>query len=160
MKYVYLSLYFFIKVIASLVFVAGLSFTGLGLYEFIHSLSLVQDDENAAVSMAVFILKTIDMFLIAIVCFIFSLGLMVLFDNKKHISTSLNLPEWLNVKNFMQLKVILWEAVLTTLVISYLAMLARERFNNSPLTPELLIIPGAIFLISISLFALKKSEKE
>lgn len=89
--------------------------------------------------------------------FIFSLGLLVLFDNKM-LTETLNLPPWLQVKNFMQLKVILWEAILTTLVITFLVSLAENRFKGIPLDYTILFLPGAILIISISLFALKKSE--
>ena len=158
MKLSYLLLYFFIKIIAGLLFLAGLSFSVLGLYEFIHSFSFSMDDEHGAVSTAVLLLKTIDMFLIAIVCFIFSLGLLILFDNKQTIGSALNMPEWLKVKSFMQLKVILWEAILTTLVVAFLAYLAQKRFNNEPLGAEDLVVPASILLISLSLYALKRGE--
>src|SRR5690606_30472412 len=159
MKLAYLSLYFFIKIIAFMVFIAGLCFAVLGIYEFFHSLNFSTEGTHDAVAIAILLLKTIYMFLIAIVCFIFSLGLMLLFDNKQNLSTHLNLPEWLNINNFMQLKVILWEAILTTLVVSYLATLVQLKFKGLPISTESLIIPGAILLISISLYALKKSEK-
>lgn len=158
MKLIYKALYFFIKAIASLIFLAGLCFAALGIFVFFHTIYFSPNDKYAPAEAGILLLKTIDMFLIAIVAFIFSLGLMVLFDNKKELTQILNLPDWLQVKNFMQLKVILWEAILTTMVITFLVNLAESRFKGIPLDYNTLIIPAAIFIISISLYALKKSE--
>ncbi|WP_129751018.1 YqhA family protein [Flavobacterium beibuense] len=158
MKYQYLAIYYLIKIIAGLVFLTGISFVFLGIYEFCHTFSI--NKIHFAEATAVQFLQTIDMFLIAIVSFIFSLGLLVLFNNNENdLATKQSiLPKWLNVKNFMELKIILWEAVLTTLVISYLARLAEHKFKQIPLSYNSLIIPIAILLISISLTILKKSD--
>jgi len=59
----------------------------------------------------------------------------------------------------MELKVILWEAILTTLVVSYLAGLVGSRVREETIRVDSLLIPGGILLISLSLFFLKKGEK-
>lgn len=55
----------------------------------------------------------------------------------------------------MQLKVILWEAILTTLVVSYVAVLAEKRMDQIPFNFYDLIVPSAVFLIALSLYFLK-----
>ena len=70
----------------------------------------------------------------------------------------MNLPAWLHVKNFVELKIILWEAILTTMVIYYLAGLAEKKINGVEIALDNLILPGAILLIALSLFLLKKHE--
>lgn len=108
--------------------------------------------------MAVSLLRSVDLFLIAIVFFVFSMGVLALFNARKEAVFPTNFPKWLEIRNFIQLKVILWEAILTTLVVSYLAGLAEQRMQGEPLQLQHLIIPSAILLIAISLFFLKKGE--
>ena len=102
--------------------------------------------------MAIGLLQSIDLFLVAIVFFVFSLGVLILFNNKPETVLPDNLPEWLKIKDFIQLKVILWEAILTTLVISYLAGLAERKLHGSELGLQNLIVPGAILLRSACIF--------
>lgn len=108
---------------------------------------------------AIELLRSVDLFLVAIVLFVFSLGLFVLFFSANDSTFPTKLPPWLRVKDFIQLKVLLWEAILTTLVVSYLAALAERRLNGGELVVGDLIIPGAILLIAVSLFFLKRGER-
>jgi uncharacterized membrane protein YqhA len=164
MKTTFLVLVRIIKVIAVLVFAAGMVLTALGVYDFYHALSHFGEGAEGfqlVGGIAVGLLRGVDLFLIAIVFFVFSLGLLILFNNKAEESMlHINLPDWLRIKNFIQLKVLLWEAVLTTLVVSFLTGLVNERINGSIITTSDLILPGAILLIAISLYFLKKGEGE
>lgn len=149
-----------IIVIVVFVFGAGIFITGLGIYDFTHAFHFFETfGEKGSIQFATLsLLKAVDLFLLAIVLFVFSFGLMVLFNNKTDRALPPNLPAWLKVKNFTELKVILWEAVLTTLVISYLAYLAELRAEEKMITIQDITVPGAILLIAISLFFLKKGE--
>jgi uncharacterized membrane protein YqhA len=151
-----------IKIIAVLIFGAGIVLTALGVYDFYHALShfaVGAEGFQLVGGIAVGLLRGVDLFLIAIVFFVFSLGLLILFNNKDEESVlPVNLPDWLRVKNFIQLKVLLWEAVLTTLVVSFLTGLVNERLNGTIIATSDLIVPGAILLIAISLYFLKKGE--
>jgi uncharacterized membrane protein YqhA len=160
MKTLFLLLNVVIIVIVVFVFASGLFVTGLGVYDFTHAFDFFNEiGEKGSVQMATLsLLRAVDLFLLSIVLFVFSFGLMVLFNNKTEQALPKNLPAWLKVKNFVELKVILWEAVLTTMVISYLAYLAELRVESKPITLQDLTVPGAILLISISLFFLKKGE--
>ena len=62
-------------------------------------------------------------------------------------------PEWLRVENFTQLKLILWDTALTTLVVIFVgdAFKAGGKYDW-----ELTIIPIAILLISFSKYLIKK----
>ncbi|HEY6504473.1 MAG TPA: YqhA family protein [Chitinophagaceae bacterium] len=150
-----------ISVIALLVFAAGIVLTLLGIYDFIHSFSFLTsaDEDFVAGPMAVGLLKAVDLFLVAIVLFVFSLGILMLFNDKAETALPVNLPEWLRIKSFVQLKVILWEAILTTLVINFLAGLSEKRMQGVEMSVITLILPGAILLIALSLYFLKKGEK-
>ena len=160
MKTLFSLLNIVILIIVVFVFAAGIFITGLGIYDFTHAFHFFnRSHEHGSVQMATLsLLKAVDLFLLAIVLFVFSFGLRVLFNNKTEQALPPNLPSWLKVKNFVELKVILWEAVLTTLVISYLAYLAELRIEGKAITFQDLTVPGAILLISVSLFFLKKGE--
>lgn len=158
MKTLFSSLLIIIRAIALIVFVSGAVFVVLGGYDFVHAFTHLRDPGHPGVVgfIAIGLLRSVDLFLVAIVFFVFSLGLLVLF-NKDEVFAA-RLPAWLRVRNFIQLKVLLWEAILTTLVVSYLAGLAERRLSGGQLVVNDLIIPGAISLIAVSLFFLKKGE--
>ena len=145
--------------IAALVFFSGVVLTCLGVWDLWHALSqLMHVDTEAGVRLsAVGLLQGVDLFLVAIVFFVFSLGLLILFNNKSDAALPVNLPEWLKISDFVQLKVILWEAILTTMVVAFLGGAVKKRIYGE-LDKEELIIPVAILLIALSLFFLKKGE--
>jgi len=160
MKRIFRVLKFVISTIAVLVAGAGIALALIGIYEFAVAVSHVAsaDREHAAGLIATGLLKAVDMFLMVIVFFVFSLGVLILFEEET--TFPVKLPQWLRIKSFIQLKVILWEAILTTLVVSYLAGLAEKKFDNHSTSLNDLIIPGAILLIALSLFFLKKGENK
>jgi len=159
MKQTFNSLRSIIKVIALIVFAAGVVLTLLGVFDFILSFSKISldDTHRMAGQIAIGLLRAVDLFLIAIVFFVLSLGMLVIF-NSPDTPLPLKLPEWLRVKNFMHLKIILWEAVLTTLVIAWLAGLADQKFRSIEPTLQNLIIPAGILMLAVSLYFLKKGE--
>ncbi len=160
MKILFQVLSSLILIIAVLIFGSGVVLILLGGYDIFHALSHIGSagEEGMVGYIAVGLLKAVDMFLIAIVLFVFSLGLLILFNNKTESALPANLPSWLRIHNFVQLKAILWEAILTTMVISYLAALAERGLSGRPLDLASLVVPAAILLISVSLWFLKKGE--
>jgi len=157
MKLLFNALSYVTRFIAWIVFACGVIFCGLGIYDLLHSLTVV-GQPGAVALIAIGLLQSIDMFVIAIVFFVFAIGLRLLFSANPDPSLMDRLPEWLKMKNFMQLKVILWETILTTLVVSFLARLVRRIVQGEEMTPLVLLLPGCILIISISLFFLKKGE--
>jgi Predicted membrane protein len=148
-----------IGVIAWLVFAAGIVLTGLGVYDFVMVfVHLVHGGGHTTALMAIGLLHAVDAFLVAIVFFVMALGFFVLFHNGET-PLPVRLPEWLRVKNFTQLKIILWEAILTTLVVSWLASLVEIKIGGGTYDLNSLIIPAGILLIALSLFFLKAREK-
>ena len=61
------------------------------------------------------ILKGLDLFLVSIVFMILGLGILKIFVFSHMPFT--DLPDWLNIKNFKELKILLWETILVTLVV-------------------------------------------
>jgi uncharacterized membrane protein YqhA len=159
MKSIYSTLKAIIGIISVLFMVSGIILAGLAIYESIEIFQRVQGSDSLVRVIAVGLLQAVDLLLIAIVFFVLSIGIRLLFKDEDK-TMPVKLPEWLRVKNFMQLKVILWEAILTTLVVSYLANLSATHIAGAELKVDSLILPGGIFLVSLSLFFLKRSEKE
>jgi|GEM_PF-1212141 len=158
MKNIYTTVRIIISVLALLMLLSGIALTVLGGYEFALVFTLLTNGmPHAGRMMAIDLLHAVDLFLVAIVFFVLSLGILVLFNNPDS-PLPVRLPEWLRIKNFMQLKIILWEAILTTLVVAYLAMLAEKEIQGEEITVQTLVVPGGIFLIALSLFFLKKGE--
>ncbi|HET6995560.1 MAG TPA: YqhA family protein [Chitinophagaceae bacterium] len=161
MKNIFGTLKIFIGVIAVLVLVSGIVLTALGAYDLVKVVidTDYMDTEHLGKVMAIGLLSVVDLFLIAIVFFVLALGVMLLFIDPAK-GFPVNLPNWLRIKNFMELKVILWEAILTTLVIAFLTGLAGKKINGEPIDIQVLIIPGGILLISLSLYFLKRGKHE
>ena len=161
MKRILIILKTVITIIALLVFASGVAVAAIGVYEIILAVSDMAeaDRHHVATKLATGMLKAVDMFLMAIVFFVFSLGLLILFVSHDA-ELPVKVPDWLRIKTFTDLKVILWESILTTLVVSYLVGLAELKMAGVQVSTSNLIIPGVIFLISISLFLLKKKEKD
>ena len=159
MKFFIRILNFVAGLIAIAIFAGGIVTTGLAIYEFLHAfLFLTQEEKFNHGIITIRILQAIDLFIVALVFLIFSLGLYVLFMDKARPTLDELLPEWMRVKNFMQLKIVLWETILTTLVVSFLGTLAEMKLRGESLNPTNLILPGAIFLIALSLYFLKKED--
>jgi len=148
-----------INVLALLIFASGIVLAIIGAIDFVKVFFLIgRDLTDLRALMAIGLLHTIDSFLIAIVFFVLALGILILF-NDPDATLPIKLPRWLHVHNFMELKAILWEAILTTLVVSYLTRLAERFIDGKEITFYSLVMPGGIFLIALSLYFLKRTEK-
>lgn len=158
MKSLYNVLKAIIGIISLLFLISGIILLGLALFDFVEIFHRVQGSDSVVRVVAVGLLQAVDLLLIAIVFFVLSIGVRLLFKDEDKAMPVL-LPEWLRVKDFMQLKVILWEAILTTLVVSYLAGMAETKISEAELKVESLILPGGILLVSLSLYFLKRGEK-
>ena len=101
---------------------------------------------------SIYIMKGLDGFMLAIIFIIFGLGIARLFLFNS-VSDEL-VPSWLRFQDMKGLKVLLWETILVTLVIYCLQILLTYKV----LSPELLIIPGAILLLAIALFFVRWKE--
>ena len=108
-----------------------------------------------------FYVKTLsiaDIFLFAMVMMIFSLGSYNLFisklDNiaKDSIHNDSITPDWLQVKDFGELKELFIKVIILILAISFLKKISMvEDFNNLKEVVSLLIFPISILLIALSL---------
>lgn len=98
--------------------------------------------------------ESFDMFMIAFMFLIFSLGMMRIFTHY-HIHDE-KLPAWLRIDSFKELKILLWETILLTLVIVTVSEVIKKLDH---LTWEVLFLPGVILMLSLSLFIVRKEDK-
>jgi uncharacterized membrane protein YqhA len=138
----------------------GVIFIMLGIYDIYKgAVGMLQGYLETDQAPGLRLMEALDMFLISFLFFIFSMGFAQLFMPDSRIGRSLDeiTPTWLVVKNFTQLKLILWETVLTTLVVLFLSIVFK---SHGEYKWEYLLIPIAIFLISLSTFLIRKSERD
>lgn len=99
--------------------------------------------------------ESLDIFLIALVFLVFTVGINVLFirhNDQKFIDS---IPEWMRVKNFAQLKFLLMEAIITTTFVMFVS--AFVKFIDT-LDWRFILIPASILLLSVSLKLLKSGK--
>ena len=133
------------------------SFTMLGLgihkayraYRFLLGIEPLNEGELPGLLLA----QSIDQFLIALVFLVLGLGLAQLFLLRDEQRTGLPIPSWMSVTSFLGLKLLLWEAILTVLVVVFMERLMQQGEN---LQWQILIIPASIFMLTISLFIMKR----
>jgi uncharacterized membrane protein YqhA len=100
------------------------------------------------------LLHSLDFLFVSLVLLVLGLGIAKLFVVNLTAEESATLPTWLRLESISQLKVLLWETILTTLLIVALSDLIRGLFTK--LEWSALTIPAAILLLALSLFFIKK----
>jgi uncharacterized membrane protein YqhA len=141
-------------------FLIGVVFLGLGVYKTFEGFTyILKGYVDTNVRPGVLLFEALDVFLFAFLFFIFSIGFSQLFIPKpsriKKAFESIT-PEWLKVHTFTELKLILWDTVLTTLVVFFVGNVFRNE--KGIYNWETTIIPVTIILISFSKYIIKKSE--
>jgi uncharacterized membrane protein YqhA len=101
------------------------------------------------------LLHSLDYLFVAMVFLILALGIAKLFFIGPKAAEGMDLPSWLRVQNIAELKVLLWETILVTLVITSLSELSSGLFEKVQTTA--LVTPAAILMLSLALFFLKKA---
>ena len=104
----------------------------------------------------VHIAESVDALLFSLVLLVLSFGTAGLFlttttdtDDKR------KLPEWMRIKSLTELKLLLWEAILATLVVAAASGIIAALPH---LEWKLLVLPAAILILSVSYFLLKRTE--
>jgi uncharacterized membrane protein YqhA len=105
------------------------------------------------------LLDAVDSFLLSFVFFIFSFGLYKIFFLSDTHELAGKLPKWLQIESIFELKALLWQSVLTTMVIFFLNT-AVIAISNNNISWQFLLLPLSILIIAVALYFLKMSEKE
>jgi hypothetical protein len=102
--------------------------------------------------------EALESFIFSLLFIIFALGFSKLFMPKSKLSDALEgvMPDWLRKVNFQQLKLILWETLLTTMLAMFIGILLE---NTENLSWQMTIYPISIALISIAIYLIRMSER-
>lgn len=145
LRYLFLVVVFFMMVNSIFFIIGGVIESVEGIKMFLeHGL----DEEKRP---GIKLLKGLDLFLISMVFMIFAIGIVRLFGIYNHEEGEL--PSWLNIHNFKELKVLLWETILVTLVVFTLTGIASDRGG---LRWDMLVLPAVTLTLSLSLYIMRK----
>jgi uncharacterized membrane protein YqhA len=99
--------------------------------------------------------RSTDAFLLAMVFFVFSIGVSALFIARSGNPGIEAVPEWMRVKNLSELKFLIWEAILAALVVA-----SVESFvaSGHELGWTALILPIAILILALGLFLARQAH--
>jgi uncharacterized membrane protein YqhA len=103
------------------------------------------------------LLHSLDLFLISLVLMILALGVAKLFllRSRPGARRIVDLPSWLQIESFSDLKFLLWETILTTLLVAALPILATGLFEKLDWTA--LVVPATVLLLALSLYFMRKA---
>ncbi len=136
--------------------VNALAFIGAGVAHCIHGYSAFFSSgflPNKELRPGLHLLEALDSFMVALVFMIFGLGIAKIFVFPDEMEGKV--PKWLNLHTIHELKGLVWEAILLTMVIFGLV----DIIEASEKTLQMLILPGIILILSLSLFLIHKKEK-
>ncbi|MBT8508174.1 hypothetical protein AZH53_07120 [Methanomicrobiaceae archaeon CYW5] len=147
-----------------LMFIIGFEKTISAWYYFIGGVEPLFPPEAVPVHLTssnvatVIVIQATDAFLLALVLMIFGFGVYYLFLANDEEKQQSYLPNWLKMKNIIDLKMILGQVIVFILFVHYLEMAVLVGFEH--LTYENLVIPIAIVLLSVSLMVVKRGTED
>ena len=142
--------------IASFIFINSIAFTLGGIWLAVKGIFLIiEGGMGSEERPGLLIMESVDVFLLALVFLLFAIGIIKLFVPDAPQFVRVKNLHWLKINNFTDLKLLLWEAVLTTLVVFFITGYVH---NSERLDWKVMILPISILLLSISYFIMKKSE--
>lgn len=106
-------------------------------------------------SPGVLLAKSIDAFLLAMVMFVFSIGITTLFLAREGHRELEVIPEWMRMKNLAELKFLIWEAILAALVVASVEGLI---VTGQEIAWSGLIVPVATLVLAAGLFLARKAH--
>jgi uncharacterized membrane protein YqhA len=139
--------------IVSIILLNSLFFVCLAVYRSVHAYILVAQgriEERPGVHIA----ESLDGFMLALFFIIFSIGIAKLFLPKANFLSKYDLP-WLKVEDFSQLKLIMWEVLLTTIFVFFITKLI---IINDEVDWKLLIYPASILMLAFAYKLLKQGH--
>ena len=122
----------------------------VGVYKTIHAITILVT-EGTAGKPGLELFHSLDNFLIAMVFLIMSFGFGKLFYPEFAPLKSIDLP-WLKIDDFFQLKTLLWNTILLTLLVSF-GISAVKSEGHWEWTS--LVVPIAVLLFSLSIKFIK-----
>lgn len=142
----------FVVIILVLLALALLAVGGLRAYEAIQLLTQGpgwQGGDRPGIHIA----ESVDALLFALVLLVLAIGTTSLFLGGSSGSEGHPIPAWMKVKSLTELKLLLWEGILLTMVVAAMTDIVTHMTDLSWVN---LVLPSAILTLSMSYFLLKK----
>ena len=156
MKKQFLAVRIITIVIVIFTVINALAFIGVGIYTSIDGITgIFRGELHTDAHPGIKILESLDIFLVALVFLIFAVGIYKLFSPSAEKNVDGIIPKWLDIHDFSGLKMILWETILTTLIVLFVSDVIKKEGN---MEWTLLIIPASILLLALSMFMLNKVD--
>jgi uncharacterized membrane protein YqhA len=111
-------------------------------------------DPGASLRPGLELLHSLDFLFVAMVFLVLALGIAKLFLIGPKAASDMELPTWLRIDSIAELKVLLWETILVTLVIAGLSELTTGLFEKLEWTA--LVTPLSILMLSVALYFVKR----
>jgi len=129
----------------------------LGIQQAFHAYALIlRGSQNGSSRRpGLEMLHSLDFLIVSIVLLVLALGIAKLFLRRPDEHDDPQLPVWLRIKSITELKVLIWEMILTTLLIVAMSELSEAIYQEPTWT--VLLTPVAILLLALSLFFMKRS---
>jgi uncharacterized membrane protein YqhA len=150
----------YLAAVVALVFALhAVGFLVLGVLRAFDAYRLFLEPERAAndARPGIHIAESVDALLLSLVLLVLAVGTATLFLSTADPDGKGNVPEWMQVKSLTELKLLLWEAILATLVVAaaggIIAALPHFEWKH-------LVLPIAILVLSVSYFLLKRTESK
>ena len=143
----------FISGIVIIMLINSLCFVSMASYKSIHAYILLAEgklDERPGIHIA----ESLDGFMLALFFIIFSMGITKLFMPSANFLGKYDLP-WLKVENFSQLKYIMWEVLITTILVFFAN---RLIILDTALEWQILIFPTSILMLAFAFKLLKSGH--
>ncbi|WGH76796.1 YqhA family protein [Tenacibaculum tangerinum] len=149
-----------ITIIVFFTFINALIFIVMGIMNIYKGISGLFNASQEVSYAALKILDSLDLFLVALVFIVFSSGIYnIFFPQNNNNAASTEKKHILHINSFSQLKVLLWQTILTTLVIHFVASIIHA---HGKIDWYFLILPISILLLTVSLglFQFKGNNKK
>ena len=148
-RYVFIIAVIFLLLNALVFIVAGVNQCIHGYIAFFNAGFIPGENSRPGIRLV----EALDSFMVALVFMIFGFGIGRIFvfpdTGDEHI------PRWLQIHNLKELKILLWETILLTMVI----FCVGNMITGDTRSWEVLLFPGVILILSFGLFLMRGKEE-
>jgi len=145
-------------VITALAVLHAVAFLVLGTKAAVHAYKQVLGLSSVAAGTprpGLELLHSLDFLFVSMVFLVLALGIAKLFLLGPSPEADAGLPSWLRIESISELKVLLWETILVTMLIIALSDITAG-LDAATRDWTVLLTPAAIFLLALSLYCMKK----
>jgi uncharacterized membrane protein YqhA len=126
-----------------------------GIYKFVEGyvyfyLSITKGER---LNPGVYIIEGLDAFMLALLFIIFAYGIYRIFILSEEENSKF--PGWMHVHSFSELKLLLWETSIVTLIVFSVTLLVENETQDW----KQLILPAVILMLSVAYFLTVRSKK-